>query len=189
MIVGIAMSFIPSGEREGCKMFNSSEYRIDYREGDIFVGIGDDDGGKVVISVFVLPRLVDDLLRVLYPNLPLREDHKMAVLDADVGALAQLGKEWVKPAKRGRRAINRIYFDPVHGWYGLLIDGDRNATFRGQACTREEAKAIIARLAGAKVYFDEMTNTFYGVGIGREDFEFVVKQIRVLERGLPDDPV
>lgn len=162
------------------------DYQIN-QNGD-FVHIADRDGNTIVISLFALPRLIHGLLRLVYPDLPLREEHTIAAPDADSSVLAQLGKEWFKPAKRRRQVMNRIYFDPLHGWYGLLIQPDRSPTFRGHPCTEDEARAIIARFAGAKVYFNVVSKMFHGTQIGREDFAFIVEQIRTLERGLPDDP-
>lgn len=152
------------------------------REGGLFIHITDDDGNTVHVTLDKLPRLLDDLLREIGVNVPSPlADHRLPAPDANVNALANLGKEWHKPAKRGRSAIRRIYFEPLHGWYGLLIHPG-SATFRGQPLADLEARGIIARFVNAKVYFDEMRGEFCGARITQEDFEFIVEQIRTLER-------
>ena len=174
-------------------MTQNSEYQIDHKPGALFVRITDHEGGQITISLLELPSLLDDLLRLLYPGMPPRENHVIAAPDTNYDALCELGKEWQRPTGRRRGGqrqdeMHRIYFDPLQGWYGLLIllsaDGSRQTTFRGQPCTEDEARAIIARFVGAKVYFDVIGKAFHGTEIGRADFEFIVEQIRTLERGI-----
>jgi len=164
------------------------DYQIDHEQGSDFFYVTNHKGDRIAVSWFALPRLTEDLLRLCYPNLPLWGGHTVAAPDADVDALARLGREWTKPGRRGRDEIQRIYFDPLHGWYGLLIRPDRTAAFRGQPCSNEDMHAIHARFLKAKVYFDVLSKTFHGTQIGQEDFEFIVEQIRTLERSRPDDP-
>lgn len=161
-------------------------YRVEKDE--LWVYIDDASSNTITVSVDALPGLIGELLSVLGVG-PLSppSNHTMVAADADVNALRQLGSEWIKPARHGSPRRQRIYFAPLQGWYGLLIQPDRSATLRGQPVEELEARAIIARFQAAKVWFDVMTNTFYGAQIGREDFDFIVEQIRKLERGL-DDP-
>lgn len=164
-----------------------SYYQV--KKDELWIHISDADSNTITVSIDILPGLIGELLTVLGVS-PLEPtaNHTIAALDADTGALRQLGSEWIKPARRGRPRRQRIYFDPLQGWYGLLIQSDRSATLRGEPITELEARAIIARFQKAKIYFDVLTKVFFGTEIGREDFEFIVAQIRTLERGLPDDP-
>lgn len=111
--------------------------------------------------------------------------HTKAASDANSAALVALGKEW---AKEGRR---RIYFDPLVGWYGLRIERGLQGNvvairFRGQPVSEIEAGNYIRRFQSSKLYFDYADSSFYGTGLWREDFEFIVEQIRTLERESVD---
>lgn len=154
---------------------------------ELFIRISDADNNTITVFVDALPMLIGELLKVLGVLLPIPDNYTMSTPDADIGALANLGTEWIKkPNKRARRRIHRIYFDPLHGWYGLMIQPDHSVALRGQPITELEATAIIARFREAKVYFDVPTRMFHGTRIGYEDFEFIVEQIRTLERQTDD---
>ena len=105
----------------------------------------------------------------------------LAAPDANSAALAALGKEWAKEGK------HRIYFEPLQGWYGLLIERGPQGNvvairFRGQPASEVEASSYIRRFQSSKLYFDYVDGCFHGIELWREDFEFIVEQIRTLER-------
>lgn len=145
--------------------------------------IWDATGNYVVIPAMAIRDLISDLLTELgVPPLPDLTDLVIAAPDANVQALLELGNEWRRPAKKRRLAIHRIYFGPLQGWWGLLIEPGRNARFRGEPITELEARTIIARFCDAKIYFDVGTSKFHGVNIDHGAFLFIVEQIRTLER-------
>lgn len=99
-------------------------------------------------------------------------------LDVNVEILRQLGS--VRPAHDS----HRIYFTSLTDWYGLRIErlpkkGSIISVYlRGEAISLSEGKAVVARLQGATVYYDEGDHCFHGTGLGIEDFTFIVEQIR-----------
>ena len=151
--------------------------------------VTDADGNQITVPRAGLRDLISDLLLALgVPPLPDLANLVIAAPDANVRSLTELGNEWSRPAKKRRPAMRRIYFEPLQGWWGLLIEPGRNAQFRGEAITELEARAIIARFREAKVYFDVNKSKFCGENIDHDAFVFIVEQIRTLERSQPDDP-
>ena len=148
--------------------------------------IWDASGNYVVIPTTAIRDLISDLLTELgVPSLPDLADLVIAAPDANLQALIELGNEWRRPAKRRSPAMHRIYFEPLPGWWGLLIESGSNARFRGESITELEARTIIARFRDAKIYFDVTKTKFHGVNIDHDAFAFIVEQIRTLERREP----
>lgn len=176
-------------------------YRL-YADGD-YLHIDDATGNTVAIPGVARPRLAEELLRGMDdleiaamlaglrrtapalaqmlgigPAPELR--HVLPAPGADVDALRELGRVWEKHGKQ------RVYFDPLQGWYGLHIErGPEGAIvairFRGQPITDREATPIIDHFREAKLWFDLADHSFHGKGLWQEDFEFIVEQILTLE--------
>lgn len=156
------------------------------RKEDIWLTITDADGDMIRLSADAAPQLIGDLLMALGAPVPLElTSLTIEAPDADVDALRELGHEWIKKSTQHWPGAHRIYFETLHGWYGLATSGER--TFRGERCSLLEAESIFYRFRTARVYFDVSVRKFCGQRINQEDFEFIVEQIRTLERAPTDD--
>lgn len=166
--------------------------------------ISDDDDKAIFISIHALPRLVGDLLdgmsdaeiQAVRDYLMQVSSRRAFILDGEVyapqgmryviplpnvnvEALLELGKEWSKGNLR------RVYFDPLQGWYGLMIERKpagaiASIRFRGEPITEREAAAVIRRFAQSKVWYDFGDESFHSDGVFMDDFGFIIEQIRTL---------
>jgi hypothetical protein len=104
----------------------------------------------------------------------------------NVEALKRIGSEWVKADK------HRIYFNDLTVWYGLECSyyntgNVSSATLDGEHVSNCEARRILGRLGGSKVWYDFEDHKFHGRDIGQGDFNVIVKAIRAA--AIEDHPV
>lgn len=96
-------------------------------------------------------------------------------IKVNIETIAQIGNEWKK------HGHYRIYFEPLTAWFGLMPqrEGLRLTGYilRGNPCSAEIGKEIIARLRPAKLYYDVTQGCFIGKDMSDNDFNAIVDHI------------
>lgn len=95
----------------------------------------------------------------------------------NIDNLKQIGNEWQKAGK------HRIYFNDLPSRLGLRTwhyntGNISSAELDGERISNSQAKKLLSRLAGAKLWFDMADEKFHGCGLSDEEFGHIVESIK-----------